>query len=390
MKIGFINHSSSLYGANRSLVNLIEGLRSHDVKPFVILRESGELVGLLKSLGVEVAFVPYKLWAKKRGRVTTCLAKILGETFGDKKRWDDINNIEIMVTLLKGWGVDLVQSNSSIFPAGYFAAKKLNLPHIWHLREFIENYGFSFELGEKQTKKIINSSDACIAISNSVAETYFDDKSSSLKRVIYNGVLSSAQFLKMKEKSVSIKKREKEFVFGAIGHIQASKHFDVAIRALSLVKSEFPDVRLMIAGSGAVAPLKKLAVELGVESNVKLLGLLKNPFGFYLNIDALLMCSQKEAMGRVTVEANAACKPVIGFDNVGTSELIAHGKTGFLYKDGAEALADCMKTFLNNRELSVNMGMSAWDFAHKKFNTEVYADEFYQIVDELLSVKSKS
>ena len=409
VKIAFISHSNCIYGASRSLLNLIEGLRDYDVESFVIMEGPGELAGLLEKAGAKVAYVPVRWWvhthervsayvrtklalrALLRGRIKSALCALLGEKWFIKDVWEDSENITRIVEILKAWDVDLVQSNSSVIPAGYYASRALNIPHIWHLREFWENYNFHVDLGNARTRKIVNSSEACIAVSNSVAEYYFDTAALGIKRVIYNGVLGLAEFNELREKNVACKKSGNDFIFGLIGNIQPSKGFDVAIRALSLVKVDFPFARLAIAGGdnfGTISALKNLANELDVASNIDWMGEFDDPFKLYVTIDALLMCSRKEAMGRVTVEAFAACKPVIGFDGAGTSELITHGKTGLLYRGEHEALASAMRIYLNDPSLARNMGMAAWEEAHARFTSEEYARQFYQVIEELLNGRS--
>ena len=388
IKIGFINHSSTLYGANRSLINLIDGLRDYNIQPFVILRQPGELSALLERRGVPTTYVPYRLWVdnKRMSRYRAKLAKFIGEQRVYQRDWDDEKNINEISNYFSDCGVDLIHSNSSVFPAGFFVARKLRIPHVWHLREFLENYDFHFLHGEKKAREIIRSSDACIAISRSVKEYFLDSYSTSAKmHVIYNGVMSRKDFDRLKSKVTERKKEPFKFVFGMMGRIHPSKGFDEGIRAFAKIFPDFPQARLAIAGGGATPPLKRLTDKLGIASRVDFLGFFQDPNEFYGSIDALLMCSRKEAMGRVTIEANASCKPVIGLDAAGTSELIDHGRTGFLYRGGSDNLAEVMKQCLECPQKLRQMGVEAWEIARNRFTNEIYAREFYRVVQKLMA-----
>lgn len=200
-------------------MNLIEGLKDYDVEPFVILQEPGDLAGLLERAGVKVAYAPVRWWTHTRGRIKSALSPLLGEKYFIKDEWKDYDNIARIVEILKAWDINLVQSNSSVIPAGYYASRALNIPHIWHLREFLDNYGFHFDLGNIHTKQIINSSEACIAISNAVAECYFDPVAPGIKKVIYNGVMSHSGFNALHEKHLASKQSGNNFTFGLIGKI---------------------------------------------------------------------------------------------------------------------------------------------------------------------------
>jgi glycosyltransferase involved in cell wall biosynthesis len=85
-------------------------------------------------------------------------------------------------------------------------------------------------------------------------------------------------------------------------------------------------------------------------------------------------------MGRVTVEAMCACRPVIGYDSGGTSELIDHDRTGLLYRGGPDALAECMARYVTDPELARRHGEAGWTVARKRHSTEVYAAQIFEVI----------
>lgn len=67
------------------------------------------------------------------------------------------------------------------------------------------------------------------------------------------------------------------------------------------------------------------------------------------NCDIGLMCSKKEAFGRVTVEYMMSGLLAIGSDTGGTKEIIKNGVTGLLYKEGdCKSLADTIYYAVNH------------------------------------------
>jgi 3'-phosphoadenosine 5'-phosphosulfate sulfotransferase len=54
MNVLFVTHYSSLYGANRSLLALIDGLDKEFIKPYVVLLLSGELEEALKRKNITI------------------------------------------------------------------------------------------------------------------------------------------------------------------------------------------------------------------------------------------------------------------------------------------------------------------------------------------------
>ena len=80
MRLLFLNHHPSLYGATRSLVDLVTGLKSFDVESKVVSPSDGPAVALLRSHGVEHEVVPFELSMTERpnrlrGRVRRALSE---------------------------------------------------------------------------------------------------------------------------------------------------------------------------------------------------------------------------------------------------------------------------------------------------------------------------
>ena len=401
MKVAFITHGSNLYGANRSLLNLIDGLNKYDVSAYVISPSEGKLTEALKVRGVPVEVLPIQRWISGRPSLISSknLLKYLVKYVRNyaiarhqalERLFLNFSILKSLTKKLRDWQIDVVYTNTSVIPTGWLAAKRLGIPHVWHLREFgYLDHGFPLDWGLDIHKLIIWSSDLHIAVSEAIRD-YFFLKKMDRKRVyvIYNGVASESKFDDLYRQNQQIRVPQQPYTFVLIGNIQPNKGQEVAIRALALVVEKFPTVRLLIVGSGDLASLKRLANNLNLENNVEFWGYIEDPYKAYLAADAVLMCSKNEAMGRVTVEGMSACLPVIGYDNFGTSELIEHEHTGLLYSDGFDELAKCMIRLVDNPEWGRQIGHNAWHVARQKFTIESYAQAVYTKV--LLSVKENS
>lgn len=89
-------------------------------------------------------------------------------------------------------------------------------------------------------------------------------------------------------------------------------------------------------------------------------------------------------MGRVTVEAMAACLPVIGRNSGGTPELIDHGETGLLYDGSIDELAAGMERLASQPDLSREMGRSGWKIAADRFVVERYVQSVERVYESVL------
>lgn len=400
MRVAFITHYTSLHGANRSLLGLIDGLGGYDVIPYVVAPEEGAITNELRQRNVTTATVPMSPWvAKERPTCDVGMNPAKRLYWYAKSRRHalqrlsaNIRELPTFVKQLRSWNIDLIHTNTSVIPIGAMAARVMRLPHVWHVREFVDlHYGLEYDWGINFFRYCIGKADARIAISNSIRDYHLKRCCGKDTHVIYNGVASAAEFDRLLAKTQSSVGRgdDKPFTFALVGIIHSAKGQETAIRALAQLVNDCPEVRLLIVGAGDAAPLRSLADELGVSGNIEMWGYINDPQRAYFESDAVLMCSTYEAMGRVTAEAMAACRPVIGYDSSGTAEIIEHGHTGLLYRGGPEELSECMRRFVLNPTWARQLGMHGWQVASKKYTFERYAKSVYEVFSSVVRLSPR-
>ena len=119
--------------------------------------------------------------------------------------------------------------------------------------------------------------------------------------------------------------------------------------------------------------------KLNIEENVIFEGFVKDVEDIYSKFDILLMCSRSEAFGRVTIEAMLRCKPVIGYDVGGTSELIEDRVTGFKFKTCDDVIA-ALNIIINERYLTKKIVENAKEEALRKFAEPTYTKKVYDFI----------
>ncbi|NJN12565.1 MAG: glycosyltransferase family 4 protein [Richelia sp. RM2_1_2] len=393
MKVAFFTHYTSLYGANRSLLNLIDGLKLHNIVPFVIVPSEGDITDALKTRNVEFAIIPIQWWVGKRKFKINYFSNLYENTkhfrHGFKRLYKNLKVLPSLANQLREWNIDLVYTNASVIPQGALVSRRLNLPHIWHLREFIDlDYNFHHDWGKAIFNYFVSQADAQIAISKAIHSYFTKGISPARMHLVYNGIASLEEFDRLYQQQSSLTSDDKPYTFALVGIIHPNKGQETAIRALSLLVNTYPKIRLLIVGKGEITPLKKLTDELGILNQIEFWGHIDDPYKAYLASDAVLMCSKNEGMGRVTVEAMSACRPVIGYDNAGTSEIIKHEYTGLLYKGEHEALATCMRRFIDNPDWARKLGDNAWHIARNDYSIETYSKKIYEIMLSVVKTKS--
>ena len=163
------------------------------------------------------------------------------------------------------------------------------------------------------------------------------------------------------------------------------------------MRKRYPSAKLFIAGTGErnyTAYLHALCRERGVEDAVCFLGYVDDPFQLYREVDAVIVCSRFEALGRVTLEAIAAGKPVIGYNSTGTRELLVQSDPGLLFDDnaGASGLAQVMTRIIERREWARETGIRVRDTMKNTVSVERYAKMVCQIIERhcAVSVRTKA
>jgi glycosyltransferase involved in cell wall biosynthesis len=379
MRVAFITHYAELYGANLSLLNLVEGLGRYGVRAHVIAPERGDLLAALAGRGIPAAVLPFEWWVAPPRRSVQATATRL------------VRNIRLLRPIaeqIRRWGCDLVYSNSSVFAIGAMAAAELELPHVWHLREFgRRDYDLWPDFGSRLSRLGFRTADATIFVSHALRRAVLGRMTLTTSHVIYNGVAREAEFDERRRAAEALRGRRQPFTFVLVGRFRESKGQAVAIRAFSKASAQFPETRLLlVGGAGATGDqdyfdrCRTLADELGVADRVEFWGYIPDPERAFLAADAALMCSRSEAMGRVTAEAMSACRPVVGFDGGGTSELIDHDRTGLLYRGDSDALAAGMARYAAAPELTWQHGEAGWHVARRRHSTETYVAQVYEVL----------
>ena len=116
------------------------------------------------------------------------------------------------------------------------------------------------------------------------------------------------------------------------------------LRAFAILKDKATStpLRLLIVGGGEEKDsLVALASSLGIASDTTFVGSVKeDEVPKYLNtMDIFVALSRSESFGVAVLEASACGLPVVVSDVGGLTEVVSHGVTGYVVKDGDPVLA---------------------------------------------------
>ncbi|HEX5473162.1 MAG TPA: glycosyltransferase [Vicinamibacterales bacterium] len=114
-----------------------------------------------------------------------------------------------------------------------------------------------------------------------------------------------------------------EIVVGGVGRLEPLKRFDALVEAVAMLRSRYPELRLLIAGDGgARAALEAQIAALGATGVCRLVGQTGDVVEFHHALDVFVQSSATEASPNVILEAMALETPVVATAVGGTTELM--------------------------------------------------------------------
>ncbi|WP_034445649.1 glycosyltransferase [Butyrivibrio sp. AE2032] len=318
-KVLYIVHESGLGGANRSLIDYLHVVDKL-VCPIVVLPSNGPAEVRLRQLGIRYFVIPFK---NGYGRIGEYSERDIACNF-----IDNYEAAKQLASVVELEGIDIIHSNSSVINVGAMASAMTNVPHIWHVREFMEE-DFGWEHWDKDLKKrLLSCTSEVVSISDAV-RIDFEGKYGFESCRIYDGI-------DVKCTDKNLKQDNNSFLFA--GSISENKgQMDAVLAMNELVKSG-GDAKLYIIGNGNAQVkwvIKRFIKYNGLEKNIELIAYCDDLSEWRERCAFSITGSKMEALGRVTVEAMADGLIPIGTDMGGTAELIGEdGGRGFLYEYG--------------------------------------------------------
>ncbi len=179
----------------------------------------------------------------------------------------------------------------------------------------------------------------------------------------------------------------KTMTVGSIGRLDAMKAHEILLKAIAKVEN----VNAVILGEGAErSNLEQLAIDLGIQDRVQLLGWVEDPRSYLSQFDVVAMPSRSEGFPLAMVEAMLAARPVIATRVGSMPEAVIDSVTGWLIeKNDVDGLAKALERSRENINLRLQMGQQARQMALTNFTVKAMTKQYEQLWQELRK-KSRS
>ena len=387
MRIAYVHVSSSANdGSSKALVVMLKGLMQKGVQPLVVLPATGDLYQQMLSIGVPCFVTPYRMNIyPKLKSFTDCLLflpRIIVHQYLNTKA------VFRLYHKFKDERIDVVHTNVGVLDVGFRAAKKLHIPHFFHIREYADlDFGMHYFPFKCLFRNRLSHKDCySICITRDIQQ-YHGQAASSHSRVIYDAICPPRfNFPEVHFGNY--------FLFA--GRVQYTKGLDVLLQAYVLCrKRNVPVLPLWVAGSlsdeNYVAQIQRFIDNHALSEDVTLLGNRVDIEKLMAEARALVVPSRYEGFGLCMPEAMFNATLVIAHDTAGTHEQLENG-----LREAGQEIAMRFQTIEQlasilelvsaaSREDYIPMIQRAFSVVNSLYTTESNTRQIYQFYQEILS-----
>ena len=176
-------------------------------------------------------------------------------------------------------------------------------------------------------------------MSNKYAKYLNEELPNKLKWKVHHNIVSN-KFLNAK----LVPRKNKKFVFLSIARLHKVKNLGLIIKSFKIFNNEVENSELRFIGVGSEYDhLKKLSINLNIESQVKFLGRIdrKNLINEINDSNALVHSCPYETFGVVFVEALALGRPIVAVRSPGSSDILTK-EVGILSENNEISMSNSM------------------------------------------------
>lgn len=349
MKVIFVLHSHKAGGAERHLLQLMQGLAANGVECIYAGPLQGWLGEQLQAAGFRCEQISFT-------------------------GFYDLRSLFRLVKLIRREKADLVHGHLTrgAYYAGW-AAKFAGIPNV--------ATGHSTNAG-----KWFGRATRIIAVSDAVARFLVEcGYPGDRIRTVHHGVPDYAALPRTPRDAMRAELGLNDApTLVMVARFMRAKGHDVALHALAAIRDK--QWTLVLAGSldtPYAKDMQALAAELGIAERVRFIGHRDDVNNIYGCADILLAPSRREALSLTLLEAAAFGLPIVATDVGGIGEAVDDGTTGLLVPtEDPPALAQAIASLLDNAELRNRMGRAGRQRYEQLFALQSMAHNTIAVYDE--------
>jgi glycosyltransferase involved in cell wall biosynthesis len=380
MKIALLSHLASPTaptGAERSLALLALGLSAGGHEVAVATPGRWALSQELDAGGASVTAVPIRqCWLVQYGPQPLWRQAARGLRYA----WPDPGTRRLR-RWLSGFEPDVVYVNCLSHLRGAAVARSLGLPVVWHLREILppgpRRRWFAGRLRSGATR--------IVAVSEAVAAWVREEGLGDRVEVIYNGVDPPVGGVDRDASRDRFGLPCEAVVVGLFSQLLAHKGAIDLVRAAHAAVAEDDSLQFLIAGHGPISFADQLRREIASGEAAGQLHLVPPQpeiWELLAAVDVLALPTLwPDPLPRAVMEAMAAGRPVVAYENGGVPEMVVNGETGFLCRPGeVDDLSRAILELAGDETLRNRLGESGRKRARELFSVERHLDRMEHLL----------
>lgn len=393
LRVLIVAHDAMLYGAQRSLLDILRRMDRQRHEPYVVIPSAGPFTKALQALGIPFTCGVVQRWIFFPKPMT--LHAML------RRPWRRLNHphmlallswislplrVALLALLIRKLRIGLVYTNTATVLDGALAARLCGIPHVWHLREAVAgNTDLTSPLPVRWLPGFVVSYSAAVIVNSAdLARRMFRTTPPSKVNIVHNGIDPAGYQGAQAEPplpSLSTGAR----LTAVCGALQARKDILTYIRSAARLRDSHPDLHHFIIGQGGgnyLSRIEQAIADHRLSSRVHLLGYRDDLPALLSRIDVMVSTAVHEPFGRTLIEAMAAGKPVVATRSGGPQEIIVDGECGYLADVGDDAaIAERMARLLDDPALYARMSRAARERVLQHFDLRISVGKIEQIFD---------
>jgi hypothetical protein len=327
MKVLLVHHSSDLYGSDRGLLWIASAIQDHGDDVEIVIPFPGPLESELEKIKVPVNILDPIVF--RRNLMNPADLARMSFLAGPR--------IAKLGRLIKKGNFDLVHTNTGVIVGSPIASRLVGVPHIWHFRELLLEFGNLWKVHEPY---VVMASKKIICASNAVA-MQFNSAAARKKIKVIHSAVPYPDPLEETPSGGDASKNGRPLRLLCTGRIAPYKSQDDLIEAVGHLRDRGLDVELILLGdvfggqTDYLDSLKRQTTRLRLTEQVKFLGFREDVKPFLDAADICVMPSRRpEGLGLVVLEAMARGKPIVATKGGGVLDIIDNGRNGLLVPPG--------------------------------------------------------
>ncbi len=188
------------------------------------------------------------------------------------------------------------------------------------------------------------------------------------------------ELITKQSREFSIPETEKT-ILCSCGRFAPVKGFDMAVESAKILKDSGIEFIWYFVGDGPERTnLERKISEYGLENNIVITGMQKNPYPYMASCDIYVQPSYEEAMPVTIIEALRLDRPVVTTATVGGYKLVENGRNGIVCEINPDAIAESIINLINNKENYDNIvnNLKSTDYSHE---FEKYKEQWKNLLE---------